>query len=167
MVDGKEESINRVQFLKTDPKARYQGYSFYFREGFCWNLINGTRSTNDLKFRMAPIGVNDVGAMTLRLCKNRFLSNNLILAIGNSIITNKYTEAYINFTVNFQVNDCRQIPIVIPNAEELQNFESLVNKAINFKKSASNLYSEADHIIDELLLIKQEIDKAVLSLYRI
>lgn len=105
--------------------------------------------------------------MTLRLCKNRFLSNNLILAIGNSIITNKYTEAYINFTVNFQVNDCRQIPIVIPNAEELQNFESLVNKAINFKKSASNLYSEADHIIDELLLIKQEIDKAVLSLYRI
>ncbi|EFB93848.1 hypothetical protein HMPREF0648_0956 [Prevotella bivia JCVIHMP010] len=42
-----------------------------------------------------------------------------------------------------------------------------MNKAINFKKSASNLYSEADHIIDELLLIKQEIDKAVLSLYRI
>ena len=32
MVAGKEESINSVQFLKTDPKARYQGYSFYFRE---------------------------------------------------------------------------------------------------------------------------------------
>ena len=116
---------------------------------------------------MAPIGVNDVGAMTLHLCKNKFLSNNLILAIGNSILTNKYTEAYINFTVNFQVNDCRQIPIIIPNAEELQNFESLVNKAINFKKSALELYSDADYIIDDLLLVEQKIDKAVLSLYRI
>lgn len=24
-----------VRFLKTDPKARYQGYMFYFKERFC------------------------------------------------------------------------------------------------------------------------------------
>ena len=32
MEGGNEESINIVLFLKTDPKARYQGYTFYFRE---------------------------------------------------------------------------------------------------------------------------------------
>ena len=31
-----------VRFLKTDPKARYQGYTFYFREGFCWIDVNST-----------------------------------------------------------------------------------------------------------------------------
>ena len=167
MVGGKEESINSVQFLKTDPKARYQGYSFYFREGFCWNLINGTRSSNDLKFRMAPIGVNDVGSMTLHLCEHNFLSNSLILAVGNSLLINKYTEAYVNFTVNFQVNDCRQIPIIIPSSEELQNIESLIDKVISIKKSALETDSETDCIDTDLLLIENEIDNAVLSLYRI
>lgn len=28
-----------VLFLKTDPRARYQGYAFFFREGFCWNNV--------------------------------------------------------------------------------------------------------------------------------
>ena len=34
MGGGKEESISSVHFLKTDPKARYQGYTFFFREPY-------------------------------------------------------------------------------------------------------------------------------------
>ena len=35
-------SKENVQFLKTDPKARYQGYTFFFKEGLCWSDINTT-----------------------------------------------------------------------------------------------------------------------------
>ena len=45
-----------VQFLKTDPKARYQGYAFYFREGFCWIDVNSTY----LKARVKAKGIFDV-----------------------------------------------------------------------------------------------------------
>ena len=61
MADGKEESINIVQFLKTDPRARYQGYTFYFREGFCWIDVNSTY----LKARLKGNGVFDVLSMSL------------------------------------------------------------------------------------------------------
>ncbi len=40
-----------VQFLKKWEKARYQGNEFYFKSGFSWNCINGTRNTNNFKFK--------------------------------------------------------------------------------------------------------------------
>ena len=44
-----------------DPKARYQGYTFYFREGFCWIDVNSTY----LKARIKANGVFDVLSMSL------------------------------------------------------------------------------------------------------
>ena len=54
-------SKENVRFLKTDPKARYQGYTFYFREGFCWIDVNSTY----LKARIKANGVFDVLSMSL------------------------------------------------------------------------------------------------------
>lgn len=73
----------------------------------------------------------------------------------------------MNCTVNIQINDIRQIPIVLPQREQLKVFELLVDKAISIKKSALEIDSEADYIDTSLLLVEKEIDKAVLSLYRI
>lgn len=48
MADGKEESINIVQFLKTNSGKKGEGMpvvrnpQFYFREGFCWIDVNST-----------------------------------------------------------------------------------------------------------------------------
>ena len=33
------ETLN-VQILQTDKKARWQGYTFFFKEGFCWSDIS-------------------------------------------------------------------------------------------------------------------------------
>ena len=73
----------------------------------------------------------------------------------------------MNCTVNIQINDIRQIPIVVPQMVELKTFESLVDKAISIKKSALEIDSETDCIDTNLLLVENEIDNAVLSLYRI
>ena len=165
MVDGKEESINSVQFLKTDPKARYQGYSFYFREGFCWNNVLNPKARL-LKAKLKLASVNDVGSMSLMPILEE-LSSKFIIGLLNSNLIFDYYREFVNCTINIQINDIRQIPIVIPQKEQLKEFESLVDKAISIKKSALEIDSETDCIDSNLLLIEDEIDHAVLSLYRI
>ena len=165
MVDGKEESINSVHFLKTDPKARYQGFSFYFREGFCWNNILNPKARL-LKAKLKLASVNDVGSMSLIPIFPE-LSSKFIIGLLNSNLIFDYYREFVNCTVNIQINDIRQLPIVIPRKEELKIFELLVDKSISIKKSALEIDYETDYIDAGLVLIEKEIDNAVLLLYRI
>ena len=153
-------------FLKTDPKARYQGYLFYFREGFSWSLINGTRSSNDLKFRISPIGVNDVGGMSLSSLLEK-VPEFFVVSIGNSDFISRYTETFINFTINFQVNDCRLIPIIIPTETQLKEFETIFNLAIEIKKNLLNNSISEKKAEIQLTEIQQKLDKMVNTLYSI
>lgn len=95
------------------------------------------------------------------------LSSKFIIGLLNSNLIFDYYREFVSCTVNIQINDIRQIPIVIPQKEQLKVFESLVDKAISIKKSALEIDSETDCIDSNLLLIEDEIDHAVLSLYRI
>ena len=67
MVDGKEESINSVQFLKTNSGKKGEGMpvvrnpQFYFREGLCWSDIN----TTFLKCRKKEKSIHDVKSMSI------------------------------------------------------------------------------------------------------
>jgi len=121
-------------------------------------LINGTRSENDLKFRISSKGVNDVGGMSLSSLL-LVVPEYYIVCLGNSNFMSRYTEAFVNFTVNFQVNDARQLPIIIPDKITLNKFESLYKQAIQIKKGDSNEV--------KLDNIQQEIDILVNELYSI
>ena len=146
--------------MKTDPKARFQGYTFYFKEGFCWSAVNGTRSTNELKTRLKQKSVTDVQGMSLinySIC----VSTKYLVCLLNSEFINRYTEAYINSTVIFQINDARQIPILIPTKSELENFEQLFDEAMygkingdNDDRNISKILSKLDSMIEELYNLK-------------
>lgn len=133
MVDGREESINDVHFLKTDPKARYQGYSFYFREGLCWSDIN----TKILKCRKKQKSIHDVKSMSV-FSVEISVPDEYIIALINSSLINHYVDNFVNNTQTFQINDARQIPIVIPTEGELAKIEQFVLEAILIKKSLAN-----------------------------
>lgn len=100
MVDGKEESTNIVRFLKTDPKARYQGYKFYFREGLCWNNVLNPEARL-LKAKLKAASVNDVGSMSLMPIED-FPSAKYIIALLNSNIIFDIYREFINCSVNIQ-----------------------------------------------------------------
>ena len=119
-----------------------------------------------LKAKLKLASVNDVGSMSLMPILEE-LSSKFIIGLLNSNLIFDYCREFVNCTVNIQINDIRQIPIVIPQKEQLKVFESLVDKAISIKKSALEIDSETDCIDSNLLLIEDEIDHAVLSLYRI
>jgi len=133
-------------------------------EGFCWSLINGTRSTNDLKFRVSQRTVNDVGGMKL-YSYSEAVTNQYITAVCNADFMSRYTEVFVNHTVNFQINDCKMIPIVIPDTEQLKTINSMVSKVISIKKSISECSEMDVEKCVQLETTEQDLDKLVNELY--
>src|SRR5574344_27943 len=132
---------------------------FYFREGFRWSAINGTRSSNNLKFCFKGKSVPDVQGMSL-FCVSKKVTSAYITAICNSEIISRYTESFVNSTVIFQINDCKQIPIVIPTTKELEHFEHF------FIQAKNELQTKTPQLI-LLQDIKHRVDHDCLDLYNI
>ena len=68
-------------------------------------------------------------------------------------------DNFINNTSHFQINDARQLPIIIPDKDTLDKFEELFKQAVQIKKGYSNEV--------KLDNIQQEIDVLVNELYRV
>ena len=101
----------------------------------------------------------------LNLCSKT--SEKFIICICNSNLINRYTEAFINCTVNFQLNDARQIPIIIPNKKQLKQAEILFDRGKDIKeKRINNLISEEQEQ-KELKKLQEEVDGFVCELYGI
>jgi hypothetical protein len=149
-------SKENVHFLKTDPKARYQGYMYYFREGFCWSDIN----TTYLKCRIKEKSINDVKSMSLYSMYEK-TPEYYFISIINSEFMSKYVDDFVNNTQTFQINDARQIPIIIPDSIQLKVIEKLFQKSFILKKQKNNECN------NELIDIQRELDKTTLSLYHL
>lgn len=161
MGDGNVESINNVQFLKTDPKARYQGYTFYFREGFCWIDVNSTY----LKARIKANGVFDVLSMSLFTMTQ--LPDWFFVSLINSEFVSLYVDNFINNTSHFQINDARQLPIVIPEMELLGKIRTIAEKSVAIKKDANCSEQYSGLVEKRLHELQRELDYLVLNLYKI
>ena len=149
-----------VHFLKTNSGKKGLGMpvvrnpQFYFKEGFCWTDINSTF----LKSRVKDKGIFDVVSMTLFSQTN--IPDWFFVCLINTKFISLYVQNFINNTSHFQINDARQLPIIIPSEEELKNFEHLFYQAYNLKKC--HTYNSID--ID---CIEQKIEQLVKELYQI
>ena len=134
---------------------------FYFREGFCWIDVNSTY----LKARVKANGVFDVLSMSLFTMTE--LPDWYYVSLINSEFVSLYVDNFINNTSHFQINDARQLPIIIPNVNELEKFQEISESSIAIKKAN---FSSAipDNIAEKKLEKKQvELDQAVFKLYSI
>ena len=132
---------------------------FYFKEGFCWNNVLNPLARL-LKVKMKSASVNDVGSMSLCSLLES-VPNYYIVSLLNSNLLFDYYREYLNCTVNIQINDIRQIPLVIPTEEELKQIQILFKEAYRNKKN--NSYENSQ----ELLVIERNLDIQVNHLYRI
>ena len=147
--------------MKTDPKARYQGYSFFFREGFCWSDIN----TTYLKCRKKDKSINDVKSMSMYGISEKVPEYYIVSLINSSFIS-EYVNDFINNTQTFQINDARQLPIIVPNSEQLDSIYLLYMEAIKIKK---NFFQDKNiALCNKLLLdIQEKLDRIVKELYTV
>ena len=151
-------SKENVRFLKTNSGKKGEGMpvvrnpQFYFREGFCWIDVNSTY----LKARIKANGVFDVLSMSLFTMTN--LPDWYYVALINSEFISLYVDNFINNTSHFQINDARQLPIVIPQKKIFESLQKLVADCISLKRTA---------VIDEILMEEKqyELDRLVRLLY--
>ena len=142
-----------VRFLKADKKARYQGYMYFFKEGFCWTDINSTY----LKSRIKEKGIFDVVSMTLFTQTN--IPDWYYVCLINTNFISLYVQNFINNTSHFQINDARQLPIIIPTQDDLINLKEMFQKALDCK-----LDEVCNHNLEE---IENNIELLVRNLYQV
>lgn len=146
-----------VRFLKSNsgksgtgmPVVRNQ--QFYFKEGFCWTDVNSTY----LKARLKNDGVFDV--LSMSLFSKMKLKDWYFVTLINSRFISLYVDNFINSTSHFQINDARQLPIIIPNQEELDTFRILFTQAVESKTRKNPLLNEKQ--------IQDKLDEVVEKLY--
>ena len=152
-----------VRFLKADKKARYQGYMYFFKEGFCWSDIN----TTYLKCRIKDKSINDVKSMSLFGLVEAICPESYIISMINSTFISKYVDNFINNTQTFQINDARQLPIIIPDITTLTKIQSLYSQAIKTKKQFFDGLLTEENSSYQLDKIQKELDDLVKKIYLI
>lgn len=98
-------------------------------EGFCWNNVLNPEARL-LKVKLKGASVNDVGSMSLFPLSNLCSSKYIIALLNSNLLFDFYRE-FVNCSVNIQINDIRQVPIIIPSTSQLKNIEDAVIKAID------------------------------------
>lgn len=89
------------------------------------------------------------------------------VSIINSDFISLYVDNFINNTSHFQINDARQLPIIIPTSEQLDAFKSLFDRAVIIKKdffSNKISFEESEILLNK---IQKELDDNVQILYQI
>jgi hypothetical protein len=155
-------SRENVKLLQTDPKARWQGYQFYFREGFCWNNV---LSDEKIKCRMKDKSVHSTEAMTFISLNEKLLPNYYLVCMMNSTFYGNYRMLFINVSHHLTTGDAKEFPVIIPTTEQLKNFKSIFNLAVaKQKQKFAGKISEAE-AEKELAVIQEELDEMVERMY--
>jgi hypothetical protein len=158
-------SQDKVKFLKKNSGKKGQGMpvvrnpQFYFREGFCWTDVNSTY----LKSRIKDTGIYDVLTMSLFSVINT--PDWYFVCIINSKLISEYVDDFINSTSHFQINDARQLPVILPTQEQLNEFEQIFDEAYAIQKDKFNNKISKQQAEKRLEFVQLKIDQLVYQLY--
>ncbi len=125
-------SKDNADYIRTSKDARWQGYQYFLKEhGIAW-----TRGANHtcIKARLQSDCIYDVGGMQISAMKTSNLSDLSLLSIFNSNIFSFILKKFIAHTWMVQINDIRQMPIVIPTKDQAITLETLANRAVEAKE---------------------------------
>jgi hypothetical protein len=155
-------SRENVRFLQTDPKARWQGYKFYFREGFCWNNV---LSDEKIKCRLKDKTVHSTEAMTFMSVVSKKASDRYLICLLNSNLFGNYRINFINISHHLTTGDAKEFPIIIPTPEQLKEFELIFDRAKRIQEEKFSGKITEKEAEERLEKIQKELDEKVLKLY--
>ena len=149
-----------VNYLKTNSLARWQGYNFFFKSGFCWSDIH----TIYLKSRLKDESVHDVTSMSLSSINSK-IDNRYLVCLINSKFIAEYQENFLNNTSHFQINDARKLPIIVPKKEISKKFIDIFNRTKKIKNEFYKNEISFEQHNDALYKIEKENDLLVEKIY--
>lgn len=123
-------SKENVEYLKNASESRWHGLEFFFQKGITW-----TRGANhtSVKSRLQKECIFDINAMRLTpLMKS--LPTETLLSIFNSDIFSFILKKFIAHTWMVQINDIKQMPVIMPTDNQTSELETLAKRAIEAKE---------------------------------
>ena len=153
--------VESLDFLKTDPKARYQGYMFFFREGFCWSNV----LTTYIKCRKKQKSIHSTESMSFFSMVD-CVPEYFMICIINSKLIAYYVDSFVNSTSHCTTGDAKLIPILVPTKEQLKTFKLLFDEAVKIRKMVTKevLNKEATNLLKDIQI---KLDIKVAELYGI
>lgn len=154
-----EWTRENVDFLKSNSGKKGKGMpvvrnsQYYFRDGFCWILTLNENSEYQ-KARLKSQSVNDVNAMAMYPCEDYILPSEFYVALLNSYFIFQYKHVLVNNSSAFQINDARQLPIVIPTQQQLDEFVRIYNEAVEIKQNGNDeeMVKDLQYRLDQMTL---------------
>lgn len=119
-----------VWYLQTAPECRWQGQSFFFIPGVTWTLH---ANHVGLKARLQPACVFDASGSRLTPI-GKTLSPNQFLAVLNANLFSFIIKKFVKNTQDYEINDLRMAPVIIPSRSQGQELEALANLALEAKE---------------------------------
>ena len=116
-------------------RSRPQNAAYYFKEGLTYSLIGNT-SFCARKYYEGHLF--DVGGSGLFVSKELEM---LLLGLVNSVV-GSYLLSKLNPTINFQVGDISNIPVVIPDSDTKAKIVERVNANIRIAEQESSFWEE-------------------------
>ena len=95
------------------------------------------------------------------------LENSYFVALINSKLISLYVDNFINNTSHFQINDARQLPIIIPNKRLSDEILKVVQNAVAIQKDGLPTTSNKRETEERLSTLQEQIDSMVSTLYGI
>lgn len=160
-------SYNTVHFLKTNSGKKGAGMpvvrnpQFNFKEGFCWTDINSTF----LKARLKGKGIFDVVSMSL--FSKTLIPDWFYVVVINTSFMSLYVDNFINNTSHFQINDARQVPIVIPSESQLLKAKELFHNAFDVKRRQLRQELQEEVALASISNIEASVESLVRNIYGI
>ena len=106
--------------------------------------------------------------LSMSLFTMTYIPDIYFVGLINSEFISLYVDNFINNTSHFQINDARQLPIIIPDADSLKAVCDATKKAIAIKTTTINLHETNSITETEDMFTQQKfIDNIVLRLYRV
>jgi len=103
--------------------------------------------------------------MSLFSLTEKLLPEFFLIAILNSTFISLYAHYFVNNTQTFQINDARQVPIIVPTAKQLGIFKSIFDDAVSIKNNnlmAKFLTPKQKNMLEK---IQARLDREVYQLY--
>lgn len=132
-----------VRYLQTAPESRWQGYSFFFLSGVTWTLH---ANHVGLKARSQPPCVFDASGSRLTPI-GAVLTANQFLGILNADIFSFIIKKFVKNTQDYEVNDLRMAPIVLPTPAQGIELETLAGWAIKAKELSFQTEEPAANLV--------------------
>lgn len=89
------------------------------------------------------------------------------VSLINSEFISLYVDNFVNNTSHFQINDARQLPIIIPDDETFRKIRAIAEESVTLKKESYFSEQIVGRMEERLSKLQKELDSLVIYLYKI